>query len=296
MAIEINSNEEFQILVRENDISIVYFYTNNNQCSKIAPIFESYSKTYTDLKFIKVDCDAFEELSESFNVEAVPTFIIFDSGQMTNKRSASKNADLLLNLIKSVSKLNRLQDVGSTLHEVIREDDFQRLLNTKKTTIVEFYADWCLLCRKMMLTFEECSLKYTDIQFLRVNVDNLSEISRDANIEAIPAYVIFELGVQTEKQMISTKSHELIEFIQSVSNLIELIDHSDSDSPDNSSSSDSTLESRNVELNCIMGKQIGRGSFGVVNICTDSKTNEIYAVKHVSFEKNTLNDFAKKVN
>ena len=32
MAIEINSDEEFQILVRENELSIVNFYTNNNQC------------------------------------------------------------------------------------------------------------------------------------------------------------------------------------------------------------------------------------------------------------------------
>ena len=56
MAIEINSDEEFQILVRENELSIVNFYTNNNQCSKIAPIFDSFSKTYTDLKFIKVNC------------------------------------------------------------------------------------------------------------------------------------------------------------------------------------------------------------------------------------------------
>jgi thioredoxin 1 len=292
MAIEINSDEEFQNLIKENKLSIVNFYTNNNQCSKIAPIFDSFSETYSELKFLKVNCDTFEELSESFNVEAVPTFIIFDSGQMTNKRSASKNVNLLLNLIKSVSKEIIVE---STLHEVIREDDFQRLLNTKQTTIVEFYADWCLLCRKMMLTFEKCSEKYTDIQFLRVNVDNLSEISRDANIKAIPAYVIFEMGVKTEKQMISTKIDELIEFIQSVSNLKDM-DQSGSDSLSNSSSSDSTLESQNVELSCIMGKQIGIGSSGVVNICTDSKTGVIYAVKHISFDRKTLNDLAKKVN
>ena len=48
-------------------------------------------------------------------------------------------------------------------------------------------------------------------------------------------------------------------------------------------------------INCSMGQQIGRGSFGTVNICTDLNTGHFYAVKHVSFDTKFMSNHLKKV-
>jgi len=44
-----------------------------------------------------------------------------------------------------------------------------------------------------------------------------------------------------------------------------------------------------------MGKFIGKGSFGMVNLCTDMNTGRFYAVKHVLFDPKFASHHAKKV-
>ena len=53
--------------------------------------------------------------------------------------------------------------------------------------------------------------------------------------------------------------------------------------------------SKEIDINFSMGKFIGKGSFGTVNICTDLNTGHFYAVKHVSFDSRFLTHHAKKV-
>ena len=208
---EVKCVEEFHNLVKENELLIVYFYTKSyNECSKIAPIFEEFSKIYINIKFVKVDADSLEDLSEILNVEALPTFIIFESGKMTNKRLVSKNVNSLLELIKSVTKIKHEEEEQQQTGD---EDGYHKFLKRKRTAT----------------------------------------------------------------------TNELIELIQS--------SHSDPESTNSSSTSDS----KNNEINYIVGKTIGHGGFGKVNICTDSKSGEIYAVKHVYFEKKTMSDMLKKV-
>ena len=209
---EVKCVEEFQNLVKEHELLIVYFYTKSyNECSKIAPIFEEFSKIYIGIKFVKVDADYLEDLSEMLNVEALPTFIIFESGKMTKKRLVSKNVNSLLELIKSVTKIKHEEEEQQ--QQTGDEDGNHKFLKRKRT---------------------------------------------------IP-------------------TNELIELIQS--------SYSDAESTNSSSTSDS----KNNETNYIIGKTIGHGGFGKVNICTDSKNGEIYAVKHVNFEKKTMSDTLKKV-
>jgi thioredoxin 1 len=46
-------------------------------CKAIAPKYEEMSKTYTNAVFLKVDVDNNSETSEEYEVQAMPTFLLF---------------------------------------------------------------------------------------------------------------------------------------------------------------------------------------------------------------------------
>ena len=51
----------------------------------IDPFFERFSKSYTDLVFIKVDVDELEDVSAEAGVSATPTFMAYKNGNAVNK-------------------------------------------------------------------------------------------------------------------------------------------------------------------------------------------------------------------
>ena len=51
----------------------------------ISPVFEELSKKYTNVKFLKVDVDEFEETSSKAGVSAMPSFFVYKDGQIVEK-------------------------------------------------------------------------------------------------------------------------------------------------------------------------------------------------------------------
>ena len=49
------------------------------------PIFESLSKTYPKVKFARVNVDNNQNISMRFNVQSIPTFIMFKAGLVVDQ-------------------------------------------------------------------------------------------------------------------------------------------------------------------------------------------------------------------
>lgn len=73
----IHSMEEFQKAITDTKFKatvVDFTATWCGPCKMISPIFESYSKVYPTVKFIKVDVDENDEITASAEVSAMPTF------------------------------------------------------------------------------------------------------------------------------------------------------------------------------------------------------------------------------
>jgi thioredoxin 1 len=65
----------------------------------IAPFFDELSKTYTSIRFVKVDVDELDSVSSSAGVSAMPSFYVYRDGSVVDKMvGASK--DKLEELVK----------------------------------------------------------------------------------------------------------------------------------------------------------------------------------------------------
>ena len=59
----------------------------------------------------------------------------------------------------------------------------------KKLLAVEYYADWCVPCKRMAPVFERLSNQYDDVcQFVAVDCDQLTDLVNALEIRSIPTF------------------------------------------------------------------------------------------------------------
>jgi len=53
-------------------------------CQAIGPVFVSLSEKYSNVKFVKIDVDELQDVAQSCNVTAMPTFHAYFNGQLVD--------------------------------------------------------------------------------------------------------------------------------------------------------------------------------------------------------------------
>ena len=91
------------------------------------------------------------------------------------------------------------------------ENDFKSLID--KDAIVDFYADWCGPCKMFAPVFEEASQE-SDINFIKLNVDEYSDIAREYGVMTIPTIILFKNGNEIKRFTGFIPNDELIKFLK----------------------------------------------------------------------------------
>uniref|UniRef100_A0A0E0HXQ6 Thioredoxin domain-containing protein n=1 Tax=Oryza nivara TaxID=4536 RepID=A0A0E0HXQ6_ORYNI len=60
--------------------------------------------------------------------------------------------------------------------------------------VIDFSASWCGPCKMMEPVFKEMAGRFTDVAFLKVDVDELAEVARTWRVEAMPTFVLARGG------------------------------------------------------------------------------------------------------
>jgi thioredoxin 1 len=78
----------------------------------------------------------------------------------------------------------------------ITTSNFQaEVLDSKKVTLVDFWAEWCGPCRMIGPVVEELSTEYGDKALIsKCNVDDQGEVAAQFGIRSIPTILFFKDG------------------------------------------------------------------------------------------------------
>jgi thioredoxin 1 len=96
--------EPFQQLIQSSIPVLVDFYADwCGPCKAMNPVIKEVAKTVQGrARVIKVDIDKSQAASIQFNVNAVPTFIIFKNGKPIWRHSGMIDKNTLLNTLNSI--------------------------------------------------------------------------------------------------------------------------------------------------------------------------------------------------
>lgn len=85
------------------------------------------------------------------------------------------------------------------------------VLAAEKPVIVDFWAEWCVPCRKLGPILDEISVEYGDkVDVVKLNVDDNPAIAAEYGITSIPAVYLFS-GGEVKSTVIGAKPKQFFE-------------------------------------------------------------------------------------
>jgi len=74
----------------------------------------------------------------------------------------------------------------------INRNQFEEMVHSGKTVLVEFSAPWCVYCRRLAPALESVAEEYKDtLIFTAVNIDDEPELAETEAIEVVPTLLIY---------------------------------------------------------------------------------------------------------
>jgi len=89
----------------------------------------------------------------------------------------------------------------------------EEVVQSDKTVLVDFYADWCGPCQMMSKTIDQIAEERTDIKVGKVNVDQNQELAMEYGVMSIPTILIIKNGKVENTYVGVTDKNEILNAI-----------------------------------------------------------------------------------
>ena len=83
----------------------------------------------------------------------------------------------------------------------------EEVLNSEKSVLLDFFADWCGPCQRVLPVIDEIARENPDIKVGKINVDEQPELASKFRVYTIPALFVFKNG-QITQQAIGVQSKQ----------------------------------------------------------------------------------------
>ena len=94
--------ETFSKILNDEKPVLVDFYAEwCGPCKMMAPELKRFAENNKEVRVLKVDIDKNRATAEQFNIQGVPTLILFKKGKVLWRQSGAMNAQQISGVVKS---------------------------------------------------------------------------------------------------------------------------------------------------------------------------------------------------
>ena len=76
----------------------------------------------------------------------------------------------------------------------MNEKLYKEAMEGSKPVLIEYWAPWCVYCRRIAPAMKQLSERREDLLVAQVNIDDHPELAKQEQIEVIPTLVLYEKG------------------------------------------------------------------------------------------------------
>lgn len=95
------TSEDFKkdVLDQKGIVLVDFYATWCPPCKMLAPVLEKVSNSRQDYKIVKIDIDQNPDKAAEYEVEVVPTLLLFKDGKLVNKSEGYIPEDAVVDLL-----------------------------------------------------------------------------------------------------------------------------------------------------------------------------------------------------
>lgn len=97
--------------------------------------------------------------------------------------------------------------------KITKENFEAEVINSEKTILLDFYADWCMPCKMVAPTLEEISNEKSDIKVGKINVDSEPELAAAFSVSSIPMLAVMKNGKLANKMVGFSSKEKILEML-----------------------------------------------------------------------------------
>lgn len=95
----------------------------------------------------------------------------------------------------------------------VTNENFNELISSENTTLIDFYADWCGPCRMLGPVIEEIANEKKDLNVAKLNVDTLKDLTNQFGVRSIPTMIVFKNGKEIKRLVGFLPKEQILERI-----------------------------------------------------------------------------------
>ena len=82
---------------------------------------------------------------------------------------------------------------------IVTESNLEEIKASDKTVLLDFYADWCVRCKRLGPVLEDISEENPDIIVGKINVEDEPDIAEEFGIMSVPTLIVLKYGDEADK-------------------------------------------------------------------------------------------------
>lgn len=86
----------------------------------------------------------------------------------------------------------------------------QEVLESEKTVLLDFFAQWCGPCRRLSPILEEIAAERGDIKVVKVDIDENPELAAKYRVATIPTLFVVEQGKVLNQAVGLLPKHQIL--------------------------------------------------------------------------------------